>query len=189
MVDLQNIGKYTKLDHTAKKKGAPGRRKGRIRRAVTVTDLQKRAVDNILSGDYASASKAMVAAGYSPTSSKDPRYLLFERSGVKAYLAELEQKSKKKYGMSMAEKTIDVYMGGLEATKLYGKDALEHPDYAVRKAYADKLTEFMGWHGSSGENPIKSNKTQINNFFVTPKEEQESFNKDFKQFMRKVINE
>ena len=89
----------------------------------------------------------------------------------------------------MTEKTVDVYMDGLKATKLYGKDAVSHPDYAVRKAYADKLVEFMGWRNSPVSSEAVGNKTQINNFFVTPKAEQENFNRGFKQFMRKVIND
>ena len=151
------------------------------------TIMQKRAIDNVLSGKHKTMKSAMLAAGYSKASATVPKQMLKDKPGVQKYLAQLDEEAKKNGGKGLKSKVISVYYDGLNATKLVGRGAIEHPDYAVRKMYADKFSEFFKWDNNNSP-VINSKKTQIN-FFSIPKEEQEKFNENFAKFMRnKVIN-
>ena len=100
------------------------------------TPLQKMAVDNILSGKFKTKKAAMLDAGYSEPVSGNPSQQLAHRKGVQAYLKSLGGKAISKWGMPIEDKVMDVYMEGLDATRLYGKDAIEHPDWGARKSFA-----------------------------------------------------
>jgi len=116
-----------------------------MNRKIKVTEKQMRAVNNIISGNFKSRAEAMREAGYSKTTSHRPAEKLFKSKGVDAYIKSLNVTTQKKWGLSLETKTMEVYLDGLDATKLYGKDGKIHPDYAVRLQFADRFSEFLGW--------------------------------------------
>lgn len=103
------------------------------------------AVNNILSGDFKSTAPAMRDAGYSKRSSLNSRHTLFNRRGVQVYIESLFEIARRRWGMSLPEKVMLVYLDGLEATKRIGRKAVEFPDWVTRKAYLDTLAGFLGW--------------------------------------------
>ena len=112
---------------------------------VKPTPRQAVAVNNILSGQYRSIASAMREAGYSKKSSFNPRHILGNRRGVQAYLDSLSEAAKRRWGVSLPVKVMITYLDGLEATKLVGREAVEWPDWMIRHAFAEKLSEFLGW--------------------------------------------
>lgn len=157
---------------------------------IEPTQMQRQAVDNIVSGKFVKKSgkpdlgKAMRDAGYSQQSSLHPKIALAEKKGVQAYVEQLGEKAKTKWGMSMEDKVMDVYLEGLDAQKPFGKDAVLFPDHPTRKLFADRLAEFMGW-----VQPIaimgSGNKVQNFNFFSLPEQKRQAFNTNFDQFLKK----
>lgn len=141
------------------------------------TKLQKRAVDNMLSGDYESASGAMKAAGYSDTSAVNPRQNLFDSKGVQNYLKVLGKIYKNKTGKGLAHRVMEVYVEGLDAEAKPGV-----PDHNTRKKFADEMAKFMGWK-QEATFPQGSHLNQYN-FFSTPENEQQQFNSNLKKFLR-----
>lgn len=109
------------------------------------TKKQREAVNNVLSGEYKSIAKAMRAAGYSEKSSYNPKHTLANRKGVQNYIGSLSDSAQKRWNMSLDEKVMDVYLDGLDATKLHGKKGVEYPDYKMRLEYANKVAEFLSW--------------------------------------------
>ena len=150
---------------------------------VRVTLKQKQAVDNIISGQFKSVATAMRDAGYSAVSATHPAHALMNRRGVEAYLAKLDELSQRKFNLSLPDKVMETYMDGLDATKVVRicKQTEERPDWLVRKAFADKFSEFFGW---SKESSAPTSQNQYN-FFSVSQEERDSFNQRFKEFMRK----
>jgi len=150
-------------------------------RTVEPTMLQKRAIDNIMSGKYNSKAEAMRDAGYARVSAKIPSYNLFERKGVQVYLEQINRLYKKQHGKSLPDKVMDVYTEGLDATILSGRNAIEHPDHSTRKKFADQFAEFFGWKQAQQQMPQQMHQY---NFFSTPKDKQQEFNRDLKRFLR-----
>ena len=115
------------------------------------TPMQKQAVDNVISGQFVrkngkpNVSAAMRGAGYAESSVHKATETLGKAKGVQAYLKELGGEAMKRWNMSVQDKVMDVYLDGLDATRLFGKDAIEHPDHLTRKAFADRFSEFFGW--------------------------------------------
>lgn len=109
---------------------------------VKATLKQKKAVDNIISGEFKSVAAAMKDAGYSPVSASHPAHALMNSRGVEVYLAKLDEKSQKLWGLKLPEKVMDTYLEGLEATKVVkvGKQTEERPDWLARKSFADKFS-------------------------------------------------
>lgn len=109
------------------------------------TPLQKRAIDNIVSGRFRSNAAAMRDAGYSRTTSLRALEKLGRSKGVEVYLKSLGAEALRRWNMSIQEKVIEVYLDGLDATRLVGRKNIEYPDWKVRLATADKFSEFLGW--------------------------------------------
>lgn len=147
------------------------------------TPRGKRAVDNWLSGKFKTKKDALLEAGYSQSTASTNAHNVFQTQGIQLYLKTLSKISKHRTGLSLPDKVAMVYLDGLEATKLYGKNAIEAPDWQARKAFADKFSEFFGW---SHPQFAPGSKFQQFNFFATPVEERQSFNDDFKVFLRQL---
>ena len=145
--------------------------------------LQKRAVDNVLSGNFKSVASAMREAGYSETTSHRPSEKLAGSKGVQAYLKQLGGKAIQKFGMSLEDKVLEVYLEGLDAQKPHGKNAKLSPDHMTRLQFADRFTSFFGW----SNNQTRDGKVQQQfNFFNTISEEEgNAFNKQFNDFLNK----
>lgn len=165
----------------------PVKPKGGINKRHT-TDMQKKAVDNYLSGKYKTKKDAVAAAGYGRN--RNATSLVYNGAGVKVYLEKLEAQARKKYGVDLREKSVDVLMEGLDAYKVTKEG--NNPDFAVRKQYLDKLYDLMGvnkeLNSSSMAQPRSKKNTQVN-FFMTNKEDQEVFNTQFKSMMKEMIGE
>ena len=144
--------------------------------------LQKRAVDNVLSGNFKSVASAMREAGYSETTSHRPAEKLARSKGVQAYLEQLGGKAIQKFGMSLEDKVAETYLEGLTATKLYGKNAIEHPDWTARKSFADALASFLGW--TKDQSQVGNIHRQFNYFGVS-EDQRDVFNKKFSDFLNK----
>ena len=129
---------------------------------VKPTARQKRAIDNILSGGFKTIASAMREAGYSIRSSHNPKHILANRRGVQNYIQSLPNTARKRWGITLQEKVLDVYLDGLDAIKLHGKEGNEHPDYIIRLDYANKISEFIGW---LQPRHFSRKLTSIHNFF------------------------
>lgn len=146
--------------------------------------MQKRAVDNILSGEYPTKKAALEAAGYKESAASTPKATLAKAEGVQIYLKQLDLDAKERWGKSIGHKVMDVYADGLDATKLYGKDSVEHPDFGERRQYADRLSELMGWRKPQAEAGSRPIQYQQFNYFSVNEERREEFNKNFKKFLK-----
>jgi len=155
--------------------------KGRV--AYGPTPMQKRGVDNILSGKYKTMAPALRDAGYANSVADAPRANFFNLKGVQLYLKTLSKVAKKRWSLSLPDKVAMTYLDGLEATKLMGKNAIEHPDFAVRLTYADRFAEFFGW---KNQQPAPGSKLQQFNFFSVPEEDRKDFNERFKIFLKQI---
>ena len=153
------------------------------KRKVKPTEMQKKAVDNIISGKFKTIKASMTDAGYSDVSAEQPSRALAETRGVEIYLASLSAKAKKRWDSSLEDKVMDTYMDGLDATKLFGKDGIEHPDWMARKSFADRFSEFFGWV-SKNQGPSTPQFNQYN-FFSMPAEKRKAFNDNFKGFLKR----
>lgn len=148
----------------------------RLKKGKT-TNLQKRAVDNIMSGEYKSKSAAMIAAGYSKRVSRTPSQVI-SSPGVQEYLKNFEQKAVVRFGMSLDQKIMDVYLDGLDADRPLGNLGDIMPDHKVRKDFADTIQESRGMMKS------KAKGGQVFNFFMFDKESRSTFNEVFNSFVR-----
>lgn len=155
--------------------------KGRV--VTEPTKRQKKGVDNILSGKFDHFAPALRDAGYAEATAIEPKKNFLQSQGVKVYLKTLSKVAKKRWNLSLPDKVAMTYLNGLEATKLYGKEGTEHPDYSVRKSYADRFATFFGW--TRGETTSNS-KLQQFNFFSLDDDTKEDFNDSFKTFLRQI---
>jgi len=149
---------------------------------VKTTAKQKQAVDNVLGGKFKNLNSALQDAGYSKSSSMSAQRNVFMRRGVEVYLAQLDKKAQRRFGLNLKEKVMETYLDGLDATKWVrkGKRSIEHPDFLARKQFADKFSEFFQW--SSDAPPQKEG--QQYNFFMFSEKEQGEFNDKFKDFLK-----
>jgi len=143
---------------------------------IQATDLQIKAVDNVLSGKFDSTAAAMRDAGYSKTSAINPWLNLFERKGVQWYLEKINREYKQGTGITLPDKVMKVYTEGLDA-----KDKEGLTDHNTRKKFADEFSKFFGWKTEQQELPHQMNQY---NFFSTNKDKQGEFNKNLKRFLR-----
>ena len=155
--------------------------KGRVVYAPTA--MQKQGVDNILSGKYRNFAPALRDAGYTKSVANAPGHNFFNAQGVQLYLKTLSKVAKKRWNVSLPDKVALTYLDGLEATKLAGKDAIEHPDFATRLTYADRFAEFFGWRQ---DKPMGNIKNQQFNFFSVDEKERQDFNENFKTFLKQM---
>jgi hypothetical protein len=142
--------------------------------------MQKALVHELLSGNHKTKKSAVLAAGYSESSSNQPK-IIIQNEGVQKYLKQLDDESKNANGKTLRKKVVDVFYAGLEATKLVGKDAVEHADHKERRKFAQEFAKWFGW---SFEHPPVPHQYSQYNFFATPKDKQEEFNADLKAFIR-----
>jgi len=142
------------------------------------TIRQKRATDNIMSGEFETEKDALVDAGYSESIAEKP-YIVKNSEGVAQYLQTFDAKAQVKFGVSLRSKVQDVLLDGLQATKLYGKDAISHPDYNSRLSYTKVISEMLGIL----ESKDKGGKTQVN-FFMFDDKQRKNFNNVFNSFVR-----
>ncbi len=119
------------------------------------TYKQKLAVKHIIEGD--SISKAMLKAGYSPATAKNPKNLT-ERIVFSEFM--------EKHGVT-DDKVAERLSEGLDATKtiVMGKDSNEsfvdiQPDYLVRHKYIDTTLRLKGY--------LKNNEGTTNNVINIP---------------------
>jgi len=154
---------------------------------VKPTAKQIRAVDNILSGKFKSLKGAMEEAGYKSGTNEPSRVLLRSR-GVEIYLAGLDKLARRRFGVHLQPLLMERYLDGIDATRMVrvGKNRSKlHPDFAVRKTYIDRLSEFLGWTQA----PNTQAPGQQYNFFMFGKQEREDFNEKFKEFLKITAKE
>lgn len=145
------------------------------------TVKQVKGVDNILSGRFPNSTQALRAAGYGKHIKVGQEF--YKAQGVELYLKTISKVAKKRWNYSLPDKVMLTYLDGLEATKLAGKDAVEHPDWMARKVFADRFAEFFGW--TRGEtSPV--GKLQQFNFFSVNEDERKNFNENFEKFLRQM---
>ena len=147
------------------------------------TPLQKRGADNILSGKYKTYAPALRDAGYAPSVAAHAEEKFFKARGVQLYLKTLSKVAKKRWSLSLPDKIAMGYLDGIEATKLFGKNAIEHPDYIARLSYLDRFAEFFGWRKGEAVGNIKN---QQFNFFSINEEDRRDFNASFKEFLKQM---
>src|SRR4030042_453388 len=114
------------------------------------TPKQRLAVDLLISGKARNKSDALRKAGYN-RGSVSSKSKLFKSVGVLKYLARLDKKSQKKIGRSIQDNVMGTYFSALKATKLYGKNAIKHPDFRTRIESADCFARLFGWEKEGGE--------------------------------------
>jgi hypothetical protein len=177
---------------------------------IKIRSNNKLAVDKILVG--VPATQAIRETGHTPHRRQIVRHnaikRVMESKGVQFYLKRINEalevenakflKSKegksKAIEMRVGERilprlVIKTYVEGLNATKLYGKDAIEHPDTKVRILAADRLSEFFKWRRQEGtpSSPTGTNYSQFN-FFSVPEDKRGKFDQDFKVFLKHFYN-
>ena len=147
---------------------------------------QKLATDLILSGKAKSLKDAAKKAGYPPATAGNATVAVFRTPGVKGYLKKLDDISKKRFGSSIQDKVMNVFFEALDATRLYGKDAIEHPDHAIRVQAADRFAKFFGWENYGvGDESKRFN--QFNFFNVDPNK-QKAFHDNLKRMIKKAYS-
>lgn len=153
---------------------------------VKPTEKQIQTVDNIVSGKFKKLAPAMRDGGYSQSSSLSSQNAFLKRRGVELYLKTLSKLCKRRFNLSLQDKVMTTYLDGLEATKLFGKDAIEHPDHLTRMSAADRFAEFFGW--KRGFMPVAGQQFNTFNFFSVEQEEQKKFNDNFKNMLGQFYN-
>ncbi|MCU0371514.1 MAG: hypothetical protein MUC31_08865, partial [Bacteroidales bacterium] len=100
---------------------------------------------------------------------------------VKTYLQKLDKLSFNKYKLYLADKLADTTLDGLKATKLFGKNGEEYPDWSARALFVKMLNEITG--------VTKSQEVSVNNrqynFFKVNERKRTEFNTKLKEFLRK----
>jgi len=146
------------------------------------TERQAQAVQNLLSGQFNSPTKAIMAAGYKR------RYSIkqfTQQKGVQRFLKLLDHTSLTKYNMTVADKVVNVITEALDAKKPYGRNAELHDDWAIRMTAASRVTEIMGLKPVEAPvaAPVIATQNIQYNYFSTPKQEQKDFNQQFIDFV------
>ena len=159
---------------------------------VKPSPRQIQAVDNWVSGKYKSKKAAIIDAGYDELTANRGDDV-FKRKGAQIYIKTLSVMAKRRFNMPIANKIMGVYLDGLDATKLYGKDAVEHPDHRTRKEFADRLSELIEfvpttYMPGSAPQGKGANFNQFN-FFSMAEKERENYNNNFKDFLTKYYKE
>ena len=130
-----------------------------------------------MSGKFKTKRDAMLDAGYSKTVAATKAHRLVSSVGGQDHLESFGEKAKIKFGMNIESKLQDTYLDGLDADRPWGKNDLI-PDYKVRKDYADKIAEMLGWIRSTTKSDVQFN------FFVMDKKDRSKFNRMFSEFVR-----
>ncbi len=165
---------------------------------IMIPPKAKRLADNLLVGKP--SGQAIKQAGYKVGRQRQLKRVM-ETKGVQHYLKRINQElelenakfekdptKKHKYievrsGESILPRlVIKTYAEGLNATKLYGKNAIAHPDYKTRLLFADRLAEFFVWRKPDEGAPAPANYNQFN-FFSAPQQDREKFGAEFKRFL------
>lgn len=149
--------------------------------AIEPTKKQRTVIDSYLKG--LPWTEALRVAGYNESSALHySKKEFLNGKGVQRYISLMGAKAEQRFGESLPDKVMDVYLEGLEATKAVkvGQQTKEVPDWSARKSFADKFSEFFGW---SREQVSTETQNQYN-FFSVPKSEQETFNQRYKEYVR-----
>lgn len=114
---------------------------------VKPTEKQVMAVNAVLEGET-NLGQAMRTAGYSETSSLNPRQNFVDSRGVQAYLQTLDEKSQMRFKMNALEKVMEVYLDAMSAHKYFpvktNRDGnlVKVPDHIVRMQAADRIVKL-----------------------------------------------
>ncbi len=148
-----------------------------------VRPKQKLAVDLLLSGRATTPTQAVRMARYKETVVRNAETHVMRSKGVALYLKNLDDACRKKYGMSLQDKTMNVYYEALDSTKLFGKEAIDHPDHPTILQAADRMAKFFGWE----KGDIDDDSKQYNqfNFFNVKPEQQAKFQDNLKNLIKK----
>lgn len=103
--------------------------------STMATTIRQRALaGHLVANSGTSIYKAMVAVGYSPNTARTP---------AKAMKSKGFQDLLKEAGVT-EDKITQTINEGLNATKLFGKNAVKHPDYAVRHKFMESSLRLLG---------------------------------------------
>lgn len=111
---------------------------------------------------------AALDAGYSESSADSAKQAIEDRPSVQSLM--------KQAGITQ-DSLIKTLKKGMKATRLYGKSAIVHPDYATRHKY---MTTGFRILGVETEKPS----AVINNVVVNQNENVEELNTEFNQFIQ-----
>lgn len=169
-------------------------------RKVTIAGKAKQLTDKLLVGTP--SGQAIKESGYQVTRQRNTKRVM-ETKGVQFYLKRINQaleEENKKFLASPESKSqaievrvgekilprlvIKAYVEGLNATRLYGRNAKVYPDFKTRMEAADRLAEFFKWRRQEGAVvPTAPTYSQFN-FFSVPKEKRGAFDNQFKEFLQ-----
>lgn len=153
-------------------------------RKVKTTDKQRQAIDNIITGKHDKLAPAMRDAGYGKGASRNPGRNLLDRRGVQIYLQKLDKIAQERWNKALPDKVMEVYLDGLSATKLVGKESVEHSDHPTRMNAADRFAKFFGWMGDVAP----AGRYQQFNFFSVSEERRQTFNEGFKKLLKQFYS-
>lgn len=137
---------------------------------IQPTPLQIKAVNNVLNGE-SNIGKAMQDAGYSEKTSLNPKQNFVDSRGVQTYLQALDEKSRKKFNMSVTEKALETYFDALDAQKVVPVRMLQSegkvlvksagvPDHDIRMKAADRILSLNKYDSridsQQNHNPLNS---------------------------------
>ena len=120
---------------------------------VSPTPRQIKAINGILAGQE-TAKEAMLSAGFSEETSRNPKVNLYDRRGVQAYLSTLDETSRQKFNSSIIDRALNVYSEALEANKMVpvrvtttGNKVVAKsaalPDHQIRIQAADRIVALF----------------------------------------------
>lgn len=145
---------------------------------TTTTPKQKKAVDNLLSGEFKSKSAALRHAGYADATARATGSFL-KQDGVQKYLKQLDKKAKEVLNTTVDDKIATIYIEGLDAKKRT-RDGDDVTDHKMRREFAKDILEMKGIKKPDESGQITNNYT----FFSVSQEQQENFSRNFMEFMR-----
>jgi hypothetical protein len=115
----------------------------KIKKLRPPTDLAKRYLALRVANPKMSKRQAALQAGYGKDAALHPRARIESSEANRAYLREVMARA----GIVDPEEWIvDVLIETREATALYGKDSIEHPDYKTRLQTAETVANLLGYN-------------------------------------------
>ncbi len=155
---------------------------------VSPTARQIKTVNAVISGEN-NLSAAMQQAGYSFKTSENPKQNFVDSRGVQVYLQTLDEKSRKKFNMSIVDKALEVYLEALDANKFVpvkmtmegsrvSYKVAKEVDHDTRMKAADRIVKLQGL---DHELPKKASEEHNVPAFNSP--EVINFNRKFQAFL------
>ena len=175
------------MEEVKRGRGRPKKHSGGGRDGGLATKRQMDVIKELASGKHPSFRSAVVAAGYNPTGQHYKRFIA--QKGVQRFLKTLDNKSLERYGVTVTEKIMDVFMDAMAAEKIVGRHDMRIEDHRTRVEVASKIAGIMNLTQPVQNTTINQtvNNTQNNtqlNYFSTPKEERKEFTTSFIDFVR-----